>query len=66
MNPESEAFFGNILVSNVASSIFTKSGMPVLLAIRIEGFADPYFRAERFSQLFENVVVHRDGEWWEV
>jgi ribonuclease J len=24
------------------------------------------FEAERFPELFENVVLHHDGEWWEV
>ena len=24
------------------------------------------FEAERFPELFENVVLHQDGEWWEV
>jgi hypothetical protein len=37
MISENEAVFGNMLVSNVPSATFTKSGMPVLLAIRIEG-----------------------------
>jgi|HubBroStandDraft_4_1064222.scaffolds.fasta_scaffold23201_4 hypothetical protein len=37
MISEDQALFGNILVSNVPSATFTKSGMPVLLAIRIEG-----------------------------
>jgi hypothetical protein len=37
MVSENEAFFGNIFVSNVPSATFTRPGMPVLLAIRIEG-----------------------------
>jgi hypothetical protein len=37
MVSENEAFFGNIFVSNVPSATFTTPGMPVLLAIRIEG-----------------------------
>jgi len=39
MISENEAIFGNIFVSSVPSATFTKPGMPVVLAIRIEGLS---------------------------
>jgi len=31
-----------------------------------QGGSNPHLFPERYSELFQNVEVHNDGEWWEV